>query len=437
MTAQRLDPGRALRRAAHGARRAARRVHGGRPRRAAARSSPRCWAGSSDCAIARRRRRSRRGDGLEALRRRDALVQPGRARRRCTRCSDCRAAAAEPRPPARGRGPLGVQHRDQLRHQHQLAGLRRRIHHEHAHADARALPCRTSSPRRPASRSWPPSSAGSRATNSSTVGNFWADLVRSTLYILLPLSLALALVLVVAGRAADVLARRCTPPASRPHAEPDGKPVTEQRIVLGPVASQIAIKQLGTNGGGYYNVNSAHPFENPTPLTNLVEVLAILAIAGGPVLHVRPHGGRHARQGWAVYAAMTVLFVAFLVFGLWAETRPGPAGGAGRRHARHGDAGRRRHGGQGGALWRRELRAVGHGHHERLQRLGQLHARLVHAARAASCPWRSCSWARWCTAASVPGSTACWCSRSSPCSWRASWWAARPSTWARRSSRSR
>jgi K+-transporting ATPase ATPase A chain len=103
----------------------------------------------------------------------------------------------------------------------------------------------------------------------------------------------------------------------------DGKLVAEQRIVLGPVASQVAIKQLGTNGGGYYNANSAHPFENPTPLTNLLEVLAILAIAAGLCFTFGRMVG-DPRQGWAVYAAMTVLFVAFLGLGLWAETRPDP-----------------------------------------------------------------------------------------------------------------
>jgi K+-transporting ATPase ATPase A chain len=159
--------------------------------------------------------------------------------------------------------------------------------------------------------------------NSASVGNFWSDLVRSTLYILLPLSLAFALVLVAQG-----VPQTFSPavPATRIEAArgADGKLVAEQRIVLGPVASQIAIKQLGTNGGGYYNVNSAHPFENPTPLTNLLEVLAILAIPAGLCFTFGRWVGDW-RQGWAVYAAMTVLFVAFLSFGLWAETRPMPA----------------------------------------------------------------------------------------------------------------
>jgi K+-transporting ATPase ATPase A chain len=155
-----------------------------------------------------------------------------------------------------------------------------------------------------------------------TIGNFWTDLVRSTLYILLPLSLLLAVVLVAQG-----VPQTFSPAVHTTRIEAaagaDGKPVAEQRIVLGPVASQIAIKQLGTNGGGYYNVNSAHPFENPTPVTNLLEVLAILVIAAGLCFTFGRWVG-DMRQGWAIYAAMTVLFAAFLVFGLAAESRPAP-----------------------------------------------------------------------------------------------------------------
>ncbi len=157
---------------------------------------------------------------------------------------------------------------------------------------------------------------------SDAVGNFWADLVRTTLYVLLPLSLVLALALVQQGVpqtfAPPVHAQRLEPVAG-----PGGERVTEQRLVLGPVASQVAIKQLGTNGGGYYNANSAHPFENPTPLTNALELLAILAIPAALCFTFGRMVG-DARQGWAVWAAMTVLFVAFLALGTWAETRPNP-----------------------------------------------------------------------------------------------------------------
>ena len=156
----------------------------------------------------------------------------------------------------------------------------------------------------------------------STIGNFWVDLVRSTLYVMLPLSLVLALALVSQG-----VVQSFAPPQTvtllRPATGADGRAVTEQSLPLGPVASQVAIKQLGTNGGGYYNANSAHPFENPTPLSNLLEWLAILLIAAALcVTFGRMVGDR--RQGWAVLAAMTALFVAFLAVGLWAETRPSP-----------------------------------------------------------------------------------------------------------------
>jgi K+-transporting ATPase ATPase A chain len=153
-----------------------------------------------------------------------------------------------------------------------------------------------------------------------TLGNFWADLVRSTLYVLLPLSLALALSLVSQG-VPQTFAKAVHATRLEAVKGADGRAVAEQRIVLGPVASQVAIKQLGTNGGGYYNANSAHPFENPTPLSNLLEVLAILAIPAALCFTF----GRMVddpRQGWAIYAAMTVIFVAFLALGLWAETHP-------------------------------------------------------------------------------------------------------------------
>jgi potassium-transporting ATPase potassium-binding subunit len=166
---------------------------------------------------------------------------------------------------------------------------------------------------------------------SATVGNFWSDLVRSTLYILMPLSIALAVVLVSQGvvqtfdkPATVTLVQPVT--YDNPKNGPDGQPLkdaqgnaitekataTEQTIPLGPVASQIAIKQLGTNGGGYYNVNSAHPIENPTPLTNFLELLSILLISGALCITF----GRMVndmRQGWALLATMTLLFALFLV----------------------------------------------------------------------------------------------------------------------------
>ncbi len=163
------------------------------------------------------------------------------------------------------------------------------------------------------------------------IGNFWADLVRSTVYVLLPLSLALALALVSQGVpqsfdkfATVTLAQPVT--YDSPKNGPDGQPLkddkgnpvtekvtaTEQTIPLGPAASQIAIKQLGTNGGGFFNVNSSHPFENPTPLSDFLELLAILLVPAALCCTFGKMVG-DMRQGWALLAAMTIVFVALLV----------------------------------------------------------------------------------------------------------------------------
>jgi potassium-transporting ATPase potassium-binding subunit len=149
----------------------------------------------------------------------------------------------------------------------------------------------------------------------SSIGNFWVDLTRSTLYVLLPLSLLLALVLVSQG-VVQTFAGSFDAQALDAHAGP-------QHIALGPAASQIAIKQLGTNGGGFFNVNSAHPFENPTPLSNLFEVLAILLL---PAALCFTFGAmvKERRQGWALYAAMLVIFVPLLFATTAFEQRGNP-----------------------------------------------------------------------------------------------------------------
>jgi K+-transporting ATPase ATPase A chain len=158
--------------------------------------------------------------------------------------------------------------------------------------------------------------------SSGTLGNFWADLVRSTLYILLPLSIVLAVVLVSQG-VVQTTAPYPTVHLVQPYTGSDGKLVTDQTLALGPAASQIAIKQLGTNGGGFFNVNSAHPFENPTPFACFLEVLAILLISGALCCTFGQMVG-DMRQGWAVLAAMTVVLVACLVVVLWAEQAGNP-----------------------------------------------------------------------------------------------------------------
>jgi K+-transporting ATPase ATPase A chain len=164
-----------------------------------------------------------------------------------------------------------------------------------------------------------------------TLGNFWTDLVRSTLYVLLPLSLVLALFLVSQGvvqnlrPAAEVPLLQATESVTPAK---DGTPekreaVTSQQLPQGPAASQVAIKQLGTNGGGFFNVNSAHPYENPTPLSNFAQVISILLIPAALCFTF----GRlvnDPRQGWAIYAAMGAIFLVLTCAGIAAEERGNP-----------------------------------------------------------------------------------------------------------------
>ena len=147
-----------------------------------------------------------------------------------------------------------------------------------------------------------------------TLGNFWADLIRATLYVLLPLSLLFALLLVSQGVIQNFSAYR----------EVTTLEGGKQLVALGPVASQEAIKELGTNGGGFFNVNSAHPFENPSPFTNLVELWLIFAIPAG-LTYTYGRMARDARQGWAILAAMAVLFLGGALTAHWAESRPNQA----------------------------------------------------------------------------------------------------------------
>jgi potassium-transporting ATPase potassium-binding subunit len=155
------------------------------------------------------------------------------------------------------------------------------------------------------------------------IGNFWVDLTRSTLYILLPLALAVALALVSQG-VVQTLSPYQTASLLQPATDSSGQPVTSQVLAVGPAASQIAIKQLGTNGGGFFNVNSAHPFENPTPLSNFLEVLSILLIPAALVYTFGKMVG-DTRQGWAILATMTILFVGMLGIAVWAERSGNPA----------------------------------------------------------------------------------------------------------------
>jgi K+-transporting ATPase ATPase A chain len=154
------------------------------------------------------------------------------------------------------------------------------------------------------------------------LGNFWVDTIRCTLYVLLPLSLVLAVVLVSQG-VVQTLDTHATVSLVQPTRDADGHAVTEQVLSLGPVASQVAIKMLGTNGGGYFNANSAHPFENPTPLANFLQMLAILLIPAG-LVWMFGHVVGDTRQGWALLAATLILLLPPLWLGTAAEQSGNP-----------------------------------------------------------------------------------------------------------------
>jgi potassium-transporting ATPase potassium-binding subunit len=155
------------------------------------------------------------------------------------------------------------------------------------------------------------------------IGNFWFDITRGTLYVLLPLSVVLALVLVSQG-VVQTMTGSVTASLLEPWRDGAGKVLTNQVLALGPAASQIAIKQLGTNGGGFFNVNSAHPFENPTPVSNFVEVLCILLI---PAALCFAFGAmiKSKREGHAILAAMLLIFVPLLLLTLCAEQTATPS----------------------------------------------------------------------------------------------------------------
>ncbi len=158
---------------------------------------------------------------------------------------------------------------------------------------------------------------------SRTIGNFWVDLTRGTLYILLPLALVLALALVSQGVVQTFSGYPVADLVQATH-DSSGQTVTSQVLAVGPAASQVAIKQLGTNGGGFFNVNSAHPFENPTPLSNFLEMLAILLIPAALCYTFGRLVG-DTRQGWAILAAMTIVFVLMVGVAVWAEQAGNPA----------------------------------------------------------------------------------------------------------------
>jgi K+-transporting ATPase ATPase A chain len=171
-----------------------------------------------------------------------------------------------------------------------------------------------------------------------TIGNFWVDLVRCNLWVLLPVCIVGALLLVSQGvvqslkpydtvKLIEPMQVQKRGPEGKPMVDSQGKPVmgtmTTQTIAQGPTASQEIIKEFGTNGGGFFNANSAHPFENPTPLSNLVEVIAIFTISSGLTYTLGRMTGSQ-RHGWAVWAAMAMLFLVGVSVTYWAEARGNP-----------------------------------------------------------------------------------------------------------------
>ena len=171
-----------------------------------------------------------------------------------------------------------------------------------------------------------------------TIGNFWVDLLRCALWVLLPFCIVGALLLVSQGvvqnlkpydtvKLVEPMQVQKTTTDGKPIVDPQGKPVmdtlTEQTIAQGPVASQEIIKELGTNGGGFFNANSAHPFENPTPLANLIELVSIFALGSGLTYTLGRMTGSQ-RHGWAVWGAMAILFLSGVTVAYWAEARGNP-----------------------------------------------------------------------------------------------------------------
>jgi K+-transporting ATPase ATPase A chain len=165
---------------------------------------------------------------------------------------------------------------------------------------------------------------------SKTIGNFWVDLTRCFLWVLLPVCLVASLVLVSQGVVQNLkpyATAQLVEPQKMQSTGPDGKPisqtVTQQVIALGPAASQEAIKMFGTNGGGFFNANSAHPFENPTPFSNFFEMLLIFGIPSG-LTYTLGRMTNSQGHGWAVWSAMTALFLVGVAATYWAEARGNP-----------------------------------------------------------------------------------------------------------------
>ncbi len=225
------------------------------------------------------------------------------------------------------------------------------------------------------------------------IGNFWVDLTRSTLYILLPLSIVLAVIFMGQGVIQNFETYRdvntlesltYTQPkldaAGQALKDEKGSALTEtltthtQTLAMGPVASQEAIKLLGTNGGGFFNANSAHPYENPTPLSNFLQMIAMFLIPAGLCFTFGRMVG-DSRQGWAVISAMTAIFVVMAVVAIWAESQGNPLfTPLGVDQTTQRVASRRQYGRQGNPIRHRRLGVVRHHHHGSILRRGECRA---------------------------------------------------------------
>jgi K+-transporting ATPase KdpA subunit len=206
---------------------------------------------------------------------------------------------------------------------------------------------------------------GFARSSAATVGNFWVDLMRVTLYILLPISIVGALVFVALGM----------PQTLSGAVDATTLEGAKQTISIGPVASQEIIKELGTNGGGFFNANSSHPFENPNAWTNLLEIWALLLIPTASVLAFGRVVG-DVRQGWAILAAMAVFLLVGLAVVYWSEASGNPDPyRAGRRSVV------RQHGGQGGPLRPSDVEPVHHRDDRHQYWRRQLDDRLLYAVR--------------------------------------------------------
>ena len=251
----------------------------------------------------------------------------------------------------------------------------------------------------------------------ATIGNFWVDLTRVTLYVLLPLALLLAIALVSQGVVQNFRPYQAVStlePTTYEQPQTDasgntlkdaaGNPVTRatrvatQLLPMGPMASQESIKELGTNGGGFLNANSAHPFENPTALSNLLEMLALLVLPLA-LTYTFGHMVGDTRQGWALLAAIALLLLPLIALNMYEEQRGNPQ--FAQFHvdqSASASAARRQHGRQGDTLWRRGVRAVRHGNHGHVNRGDERGARFPDAARRVRDPVRYAAWgshSRW------------------------------------------